>query len=1115
MKLTIILTIGICLAANAKGHSQNISLSERNASLKTVFKKIEQQTNYHFVYRDEWISKSNPVNLNITKVPLEEALALCFRDQPLTYSIIGSTIVIKQKQLQPGNANDATEVVEPEYEVTGTITDENGPLLSASVTVKGSALGTTTDAKGQFVLKDVKENDILVISFVGYESQEIPLAGKKVIKVKLVPGDVVNETVVVGYGQKRKEGLTTSVSTINANQITQMPVTNLSQVFASRIPGVLARTSAGSPGDENATLLVRTTNTSTPPLLVVDGVPRFNSFTTSTTQVSLRDIDPNEVESITVLKDNAAAAVYGARGANGVIIVTTKRGKAGKAQFSYTGNFTWSQPAKMVKNLDAYSYALAYNEYYTNSGLAVPYSAAVLDTIQRQLSPYKYANTDWVDLLTGTPGFVQNHSLGIRGGSEGVRYFVFGSYTDEGGMFSTVSFKRYTIQSNLDINLSKQFKAQVSMGYRNGKQDAPGAGTASTIMNQAINASPLVPVYLANGSYGSAASGGLNPVANISDKSGYQYTQTNYTTMTGRLTWEPAFFRGFSAYTNFNVEKGFTRGKVYNVPVPLYKVDESSPTGYTQTAGTGKPTLTDNTNDATSYTADFALNYNRQWRKHGLEALALYTVSQIKTNSNSDTRLNLVAPGLDILNLGATVGETTTGSRTQSARAGVVGRVGYSFDRRFYVESAFRFDGSTVFAPGHRWGFFPGASAGWVISKENFFIPLTSVVNNLKLRGSIGLTGDDNIGGNTYYYTYRLANTGLANTQGYIFGTTYNPTFYLANSTLPNEDITWAKNLQVNFGFDATLWKGKLGINFDIYKKHRYDILMSKSYNLPATFGIGGPIQNYGEIDDKGFDLQLTNHNQLSKDWSLDLTANVTYVKTRIVEYGTSTLPDYQKYEGHPTNTLVGYHSVGIFQNADEILKWGVDQDGLGNTTIKPGDVKFADLDGDKKLTAADQLWINNYGFPPVNLGFGINLDYKNFSLSAFFNSALGGYIKYANPLTWQFTYDNAWRPGNEGAKYPRLASSTNNSRTSDATLISDDFLRLRDLRLNYSLPKKWMNALKLREVKVYAQASNLFTWTSVMGGIDPETPNLGTGGVSGGFYPNQKNIGFGINVNF
>jgi TonB-linked SusC/RagA family outer membrane protein len=769
----------------------------------------------------------------------------------------------------------------------------------------------------------------------------------------------------------------------------------------------------------------------------------------------------------------------------------------------------------MVKNLDAYGYALAYNEYFVNSGSPAPYSPAVLDTIKNGLSPYRYANTDWVDLLTGTPSFVQNHSLGIRGGNDATKYFVFGSYTDEGGMYPTVSFKRYTVQSNLDVKLSPQFKSQINLGYRNGMQNYSGGGSPANIMNQAINTSPLVPAYLPNGSFGSAAAGGVNPLASISEQSGYQYTSTNFLTASGKLTWEPTFVKGLSAFTNATIEKTFLRGKSYAVPVPLYRVDNTSPTGYTQTAGSGKPSLTDNTSDASTYTVDMGFNYNKAIKRHTFEALALYTIAETKTNTNSDTRLNLVSPGLDILNLGSTVNETTSGSRTQAARAGYVGRIDYNFDKRLYAEASFRIDGATAFAPGHRWGFFPGASAGWILSKEKFLRSFNSIVSYLKLRASIGLTGDDNVGANTYYYTYRLANTGTSNTQGYIFGTTYSPSFFLANSTLPNVNITWAKNRQENIGLDATLWQGKLGVSFDVYRKHRYDILLSKTYNLPATFGINGPIQNYGQINDKGFEIELSHRNKVSKDLTLNLTANFTYVKTRYVENGTSALPNYQRYEGHPTNALVGYHAIGIFQTIDEIQKWRLNQDGLGNTTIKPGDIKYADLDGDGKLTAADQLWMDNYGFPPINAGFNINVVYKGLSLSALFSGAFGGYIRYAQTLTWQFTYDNAWRPGNESAKYPRLGSLSNNTKTSDATLVKDDFVRLRDVRLSYNVPERWVQSIKLKGISIYAQASNLFTWTSVIGGIDPETPNLGSGGASGGFYPNQKNIGFGLNVNF
>lgn len=619
-----------------------------------------------------------------------------------------------------------------------------------------------------------------------------------------------------------------------------------------------------------------------------------------------------------------------------------------------------------------------------------------------------------------------------------------------------------------------------------------------------------------NGSFGGTSTG-TNPLASLSPQSGYQYTINNYITANGRLTWEPGFLPGFSAYTNLDIENRYTRGKIYVVPVPTFNINTSSPTGYKQVGGTGAPQLTDNNSDASTYTADFAMTYHKQLGKHGIEALALYTVAETKSNTNSDKRINLAAPGLDILNLGSTVGETTSGSRGQSARAGYVGRIGYNFDKRYFLEASFREDASTYFAPGHRWGFFPAVSAAWLVSKEDWFKPVSGVITQLKLRGSVGLTGDDNVSGYTYYYTYGVANTGVQNTQSYIFGNTYTPTFYLSNSSLPNVNITWAKNRQENFGIDAALWNGRLGVVFDVYQKNRYDILKSQTYNIPATFGISGPIQNFARTRDRGFELALSSENKLGKDWMLTLNGSITYVKSVYIDYGTQSLPSYQRYEGHSPNTLVGYHSLGLFQSADEIKKWKTDQDGLGNTTLKPGDVKFADLDGDGKITAADQRWIDNYGFPPINYGFGFELKYRNLSLTAFFNGASGGYIQYSTLQfdSWKYLYDNSWRPGNENAKYPRLGSSANNSRTSDARLIKDDFVRLRDLRLNYRLPNAWLRAAKIKEVKLYVQASNLFTVTSVQGGIDPETPNLGTGGVSPAFYPNMRNIGFGANIIF
>lgn len=1111
MKLTIIILVTSLLHVSAAGFAQRISLNKNKASLHEVIREIRKQSGYDFVITTPQMRAARPVSINVQNKPLKEVLDECFADQPFTYAIEEKIITIVNK---PVNIVANTSVMQP-FVVKGRVKDSNGKALpGASVMVLGTRRAAMTNAEGYFTIV-VTEKAVLRISMIGFESVDVSVNDQKELDITLKEMNLeLGELVVVGYGQIKKENLTTSVSMLTADQITQIPVSNLSQVLVGRVPGLLARAGSGNPGADDANLLIRTTNGTQRPLIVIDGVPRLNG--SSSDQAGLGDIDPNEVESITVLKDNAAGAVYGSRAANGVILITTKRGKLGKPQFGYTGNFTWTSPGKRAKTLDGYNYALMQNETAINNGLAAPYSEAVLDTIQRQLSPYKYANTNWLDLMIGKPELVQNHSLNVRGGTEAVKYFISGTYTDQQGMFAGNSYQRYTLQNNFDITLSKQFKSQLGFSYRGGKQYRRGLSALSPI----LSTSPLTPAYMPNGSFG-ALSAGTNPLAAISDKAGYDYTNDNYVTGNVKLIWEPAYLKGLSAYTNINVDKNFTRGKTYAVPVPQYRLDPTSPTGYFMVTGSGKPTLTDSNRDANIYTLDFGVNYKERFGLHGIEALALYTRTEGSNNSNSDMRLNLVAPGLDILNLGSTIGEVTSGTRGLSARAGYVGRLNYDFDNRLFFESSFRYDGSTLFAPGNRWGFFPGASAGWMISRENFFKPLNNIVNSLKIRASIGLTGDDAIGANSYYYTYRVANTGTtaaaSSGQGYIFGNTYSPSFLLANGSLPNEQVTWAKNRQENIGIDATLLNKKLEFRFDIYQKNRYDILMAKEAILPGTFGIGAPIQNFAKLRDKGFEVELSSYHKLASEWDLSLNANLTYVRTTIIDYGTKSLPDYLRQEGHTTNSFVAYHALGLFQNAAEIAAWPVDQDGLKNATIKPGDVKFEDRNGDGKLSVDDQIWLDNMGFPPINFGFGFNLKHKGITLSTFFSGALGGYLRYATTAPgWQYIYDNSWRPGNESAVFPRLASSINNSRTSDATLVKDDFLRLRDVRLSYDLPKKWVDGLKIKQIRVYAQASNLFTWTSVQGGIDPETASLGVASaVSPNFYGTQKNVGFGINVNF
>lgn len=1098
---------GILVFSSFGLSAQQVSLKFKNASLEEVIRELRKQTGYDFAYSPDLAKSFKPVNIDVKDKPLKEVLESCCIEQPVTYTLSDRTIVFKRRAVQ--RTTHVQQTVEEQQYVKGRVLDEKGEgLPGVTIRVANVENQFQTNKDGYFSIPGTTSL-MASITMVGYSGKIANLLPNVENKITLkVENQELDEMVVVGYGKTKKENLTTAVSTITSEEITQMPTTNLSQVFAGRLPGLLSRTTSGTPGADNATLLIRTTSGTQAPLLVIDGVPRNIN---GNDQAGLQEIDPNEVESISVLKDNAAGAVYGSRAANGVIIITTKRGKIGKPSFSYTNNTSWTKPGRMISTIDGHTYALFQNEIALNNGLPAPYSPAVLDTIQNQWAPHKYANTDWIDLLTGTSALVQNHSMNINGGSEAVRYFVSGSYTDQNGMYAGNGYKRYTLQSNLDFKLSDQLKAEVNISYRGGRQDVRGASA----LNSAVNSSPLTPVYMLDGTFGVGTGGGSNPMADISDRAGYRYNKDNFMTMIGKLTWESKMVRGLGAYTSIAVDKNFTRTKDYSVPVPLYQWDPTSPTGTRLVSGAGKPSVEDRVNDGNTYTADFAVTYNRKFGVHGLDLLGLFTVTESIGDLNSDKRINLIAPGLDIINIGATAGEVTSGTRFESARLGYVGRVNYNYDGRYFLEGSFRFDGSTIFAPGNRWGFFPGLSGAWNISKEDFFEPLRSTVDVLKLRASIGLTGDDGIGANSYYYTYGIGNTGRFGSYGYLFGTAYAPTFYLTNGSLPNHNITWAKNRQENIGLEATLWNGKLGFVVDVFQKNRYDILLSNSVSLPQSFGIGAPIRNFAKMRDRGIDFNVSSKHQFNADWKLGINANFTYVRTEHLEQGTSQLPDYERLEGRSVNSILVYQSAGIFQNQTEIDNWHVDQDGLKNKTLKPGDLKFNDLNGDGKLTPQDQYWKENYGYPPLNFGLGFDAHYKNFMLTAFFNAGFGGVIQYGNSTTWDYLYNNTWRVGNEGARYPRKATSTNNSRRNDNNFEKDDFIRLRDLRLSYQIPTEWLKTVKLRTMRVYVQASNLWTWTTVEGGIDPETPNVGTGGVSPGFYPTQKQFGFGASLSF
>jgi TonB-linked SusC/RagA family outer membrane protein len=677
------------------------------------------------------------------------------------------------------------------------------------------------------------------------------------------------------------------------------------------------------------------------------------------------------------------------------------------------------------------------------------------------------------------------------------------------------AYKRYTLISNLSIRLAKNLLLDLQTSFRSGKTFSQGGPTVQTApFNAVLQASPISPVYNKNGSYYGAFESS-NPLANIVPEGGQTKETPNYFNGNASFVYNTPFLKGLTLKAAFNLERGYYYKNIYRSPVPVFVPDANSANGYRQTGGGTSPNLNELWGQSNTTNIDMSAAYNKTMGQHQLDVLVLGTQNEMTANYNTLFRDGLIR-GIQSINAGSPVNQTMSGAPSQAGRAAFLGRVNYQYANKYYAEFSMRADGSTKFPENNRWGYFPAVSAGWRISRENFIANNSKSINDLKVRVSAGTTGDDNISAFTYYYNYNPATSGSSGSSGYIFGNTYAPSLFLANSTLPNINITWAESFMVNLGLDFTLWNGKLGGSFDIYRKDLKNMLRGKAQNIPASFGIGAPILNFAKEQYSGFEFELTHSNHIGKDFSYNLRGTFTYNKGRVIDYGEdpATL-DYLKAEGYSPFKTTVYKAAGFFQTQEEILAW-VNQDGLGNTSLKPGDVKYVDLNKDGKIDAKDQLSYNNMVFPPMGFGLNTGATYKNFNVDIFFQGSAGNKLLISPPQLTKEYYDNRWTPETPNTKYPRLSTKLNNNPVlfpSTLNLYDGAYVRLRNLQIGYTISPDVLKRIGLRTFKVYFSGTNLLTFSKYKE-FDPEVPNV-TGAQSGGFYPTQKTIGFGMQLGF
>jgi|GEM_PF-68544 len=1041
--------------------------------------------------------------------------------------------------------------VDPPIKVKGFVVDENGkPVIGATVIIKGTSIGCQTDATGGFSIRVAEaHNHVLMVSYIGMKAQEINVKNKTAIRVYMEKAErQTDEIVVVGYGKQAKKDVVTAVSTIQADEIMQMPSVNVGDALQGKVNGAIIAAVSGAPGSRPV-IMIRG-NDADPkhaPLIVLDGVPLYrdrptspdnivkssNQFALSTNGsvgMSLSDINPDDIESITVLKDNAATAVYGMQGAYGVLVITTKRGKMGKPQFSYTANFGWDKPSKFPKMLSGVDYAKASNEMYQNDGSGTYYSPGAIDSIQSGKYPWVYNPTSLYESDIQRTAMAQTHSLGASGGTEAVRYYVNGSIADQKGILTAYDYRRYSILSNLDIKLHRDLKLGLNIQYVSSNQSSP-ISSQSGVFLDILTANPLTPLFNKDGSLYAAS--GSNKWANTQpDLSGYIHNQSSNMNVQANFTYTPIAIKGLTIKMNNSLSSNNLQYKKLQKFYKTFTPDATSPTGYRQTGGfqnspTNSNSLTEDLGSVSSYNTDFGFDYSRSFAKHSLGLTALGTYYYSTTTYLQAYRYGLI-DGVEIINGGMATGQTNGGTETQDGRIGGVLRLNYNFAKKYYLEYSMRADASNHYAPDKRWGYFPGGAVSWRISEEKFIKNNVKFIDDLKLRASIGLTGIDQTNPYSYYYNYNIINSGPGGGGGgYAFGgngttsSTYQPALVLANAVLPNPNILWAKSLMRNIGVDFSLWKNFISGTFDIYDKHVSGLQVSQSFSTPATLGISAPYTNSGKQYFSGFEVSLTNNAKLNRYMSLHTTFNFSYTNSRAVDPNYSTLyPAYGRYQEHGVQYKAYYKSLGLFQTQKDIDNDPVNQDGYGNVNLKPGDIQYADLNHDGKIDREDMVIFNNTNLPPYSFGLNLTFQYKNFSINTFFQGAGGNVAQFQPGTQTEYGYENAWRPESRDARYPRYSSpafSTNNSASGHPStfwLVKGDYIRFKNLKISYRLPAYTVKKIGLSNVTFSAGATNLWSWAkSGINVVDPEMLNVNL--ESGGYYPIQRSLNLGLNVGF
>ncbi|TDQ07109.1 TonB-linked SusC/RagA family outer membrane protein [Pedobacter metabolipauper] len=1101
MKLTAVFLLVTCLQLSAKVYSQNISLSGKNISFEQVLSSIEKQSGYYLFYKYNEIRNAKPVNIDFKNVTVVQALEQSFKDQPFDFVIDNKTIIITKK----GSKKEISRVVF--VDIKGKVTDEKGePMVGATVKVKGRDLGAVTDSKGEFSISNIDDSAILIISYLGFVSQEVPASSKSGFTIILKEEQHnLDQIVVIGYGAVKKQDLSAAVSTVpDMQQIKNRPVLSVQSMIQGKVPGVTAVSNGGHPNSApSLTIRGMGSRSGESVLYVVDGVPNA-------------PYNPADVESITILKDAASAAIYGAfAGSSGVVLITTKQAAAGKTYIEYSG-FTGTKTAwKLPKALTAEEEARVSNLAYTNAGLNP------LDGWDAAKNPYAQVNrTDWVDEIFRT-GIIQRHNVSINGGTEDFKTLLQGRYEREEGTLLNTYNENLSLRFNTSYTFNKHLKISQNLFWNNNdnRGTTTSGGYSGTILSAIYMPSSATPYY-ADGTFGGVGprdsqylgihGDAINPVATLLRNKPFNKssdlqsaTELNVTDIVKGLS----FLSRFSYRQNSNLYKNFE-------PLRTEPGKPVSQNYLSYSTGRGYQWIWENT-----------LNYSRQFNGHSIGAMASMTSQEEGARGFSARAQGFVNEeewAQFFQNAAVFSADRPGDSDWKDRNNSYVARLSYSYSDRYFLTGSYRYDIAGRLPEGNRAKGLPGVTAAWKLSSEPFF--KVEGIDLLKFRASWGKIG--NLGSIGRYYGYSTLSGN--NTYQIGDGAPQSQTLYI--DSRKNLDLSWETSRQTDIGVDISILKSRLNVTADYFDKLTYDLIKQQDSEWPNTYGLGRPFINQGEISNKGLEFSASWKDKAG-DFTYEFGGNFATLKNRIqiidnnpLSYwgdGDSwrgVLSPYRSTVGQPLYSYWLIRTAGIFQSDAEATAYAKDGKAI-QPNAKAGDLKFVDLNNDGLIDDKDREYRGS-AFPKITYGFTTNLNYKNFDFSLFLQGVAGVKLFHAFKEStlngaeqgynrWNKILD-AWSPENPGGTIPRIRANDPNKnfqQPSDFFLENGDYLRIKNVLLGYTFKKMPWNT----NLRIFFSGDNLLTVTKYSG-MDPEVGGIG---FDGGQFPVSRTYSLGLNLKF